>query len=358
MVLLVVYPYKGNCHPRKYHNWAISATGVASPGRTRHPALKLVKCDPNFPHDTMPPSISKIARKPESLWKLGGLTLWQLARNVIRESMEDRILEHASALAFDFFLALFPLLLFLLTLFGLFASQSSQLQGSLLAYFADFLPPASFEIVRKITEEMATNASSGRLTFGIVVALWFASGGVGSMISTLNVVYQVREVRSWFKVRAIALGLTLVLSVFILAALFILFVGGQLVDWAGSELQLTPITIVVWKELQWPAAILFMVASYSLIYYFGPDLKQRRWHWITPGSALGMLLWLAASAGFRAYLHYFNSYTATYGSLGALAILLVWLYVTGLAFLIGGEVNAQIERAATQGRRDDWESAE
>jgi membrane protein len=306
----------------------------------------------------MPSPKSRIVQKPASLWKLGGLTLWQLTRNVIRDSIEDRLLEHASALAFDFFLALFPLLLFLLTLFGRFASHSSQLQSSLLAYFADFLPPMGFEIVRKITEELATNASSGKLTFGIVVALWFASGGVVSMISTLNVVYQVHEVRSWFKVRAIALGLTLTLSVLILAALFIVFVGGQLVDWAGRNLHLTSTAIVVWKDLQWPAAILFMFASYSLIYYFGPDLEQRRWHWFTPGSAFGMLLWLAASSGFRVYLHYFNTYTATYGSLGALTILLVWLYVTGLAFLIGGEVNAQIERAARQVRREDWKSAE
>jgi len=298
-------------------------------------------------------SKSKSAQRPESLWKLGGLTLWQLTRNAIRESIEDHLLERASGLAFDFFLALFPLLFLMLTLFGLFASRSFQLKTSLLAYFADFLPPAGFEILRKIIEELATNASSGKLTFGILVALWFASGGVVSMISTLNVVYHVREARSWFKVRAIAIGLTLALSVFILAALFIVFVGGYAADWAGRELHLRSAVVVVWKELQWPAAILFMVASYSSIYYFGPDLPERTWHWISPGSGFGVLLWLAASGGFRVYLNYVNTYTATYGSLGALIVLLVWLYVTGLSFLIGGKVNAQIERAATQVRRDD-----
>ncbi len=253
----------------------------------------------------MLPSKSKTVQKRESLWKLGGLTLWHLNRNVIRAGIDDCLLERASGLAFDFFLALFPLLFLLLTLFGLFASHSTQLQSRLLAYFAEFLPPAGFEILRTSTEELAKNASGKKLTAGILVALWFASGGVVSMISTLNVVYHVREARSWFKVRAIALGLLLAL----------------------------------------PAAILFMVTSYSVMYYFGPDLRERRWHWISPGSAIGVLLWLAASAGFRIYLHYFNSYTATYGSLGALIILLVWLYVTGLAFLIGGEVNAEIERA-------------
>jgi membrane protein len=305
----------------------------------------------------MPSSISKTVQKSESLWKLGGLTLWQLTRNVIRESIEDDLPEHASALAFDFFLALFPLLFFLLTLFGLFAFHSSQLQSSLLDYFADFLPFAGFEILRKVTEELAANASSGKLTFGILVALWFASGGVVSMISTLNVVYHVRDGRSWFKVRAIALGLTLALAALILGALLIVFVGGRFVDWAGNELHLTSTVVFVWKELQWPAALLFMLAPYSLIYYFGPNLEERRWHWISPGAAFGVFLWLATSGAFRIYLHYIDTYTATYGSLGALAILLVWLYVTGLAFLIGGEVNAQIERAATQARRGDWKSA-
>ena len=193
----------------------------------------------------MPSSTSKTVKKPESLWKLGDLTLWQLTRNVFRESIEDHLLDRASALAFDFFIALFPLLIFLLSLFGLFASHSSQLQSSLFAYLADFLPPAVFEIMRKIVEEVAANASSGKLTFGILVALWFASGGVVSMISTLNEVYHVREDRSWFKVQAIGLGLTVALSVLILAVLFIVFVGGKFIDWVGGELHLTSTAIVV-----------------------------------------------------------------------------------------------------------------
>jgi membrane protein len=101
--------------------------------------------------------------------------------------------------------------------------------------------------------------------------------------------------------------------------------------------------------LQWAAVVLFLTLSFSLIYYFGPSLEQRRWHWITLGSIFGGCLWLAASAGLRVYLHFFNTYTATYGSLAAMMILLAWLYVTGLAFLIGGEINAQIERAAMDG---------
>jgi membrane protein len=285
-------------------------------------------------------------QQPGSLWKLGGLTPWQLVRNVIRESDEDDLLGSASGLAFNSLLALFPLLLFLLTLFGLFASHSSQLESSLLSFCADLLPPEASELLNKVTGELAINGSGVKLAFGIVVGLWFAGGGMTSMISTLNVAYGVRETRPWFIVRAIGLGLTLGISILLLSALFIVLLGGQFMDWAGREVHLSSLVVIACKQLQWPGAIVFVVTSFSLIYNFGPNFEHRRRHWITPGSVSGVILWLAASSAFRIYLHFLNTYRATYGSLGALMILLIWLYVTGLAVLIGGEINAEIERAA------------
>ena len=282
-----------------------------------------------------------------SIWRLGRLSVRQLARNVLRDISANNFFGRASELAFDFLFALFPLFLFLLTVIGVFTSHRADVQGALLAYFSDFLPSAAFALFNTTVTDLAANAGSGKLTFGIVLALWFASGGLRSMISALNLAYRVEEVRSWIKVRAIALFLTLLMSVLLLAALALVLISGRVVDWLGAELSLTPEIVALWKALQWPAAVVFMILSYSLIYYFGPNLKNRRWHWITPGSAFGVLLWLAASLGLRAYLHFFNNYSATYGSLGAVMILLVWLYVTGLAFLIGGEINAEIERAAS-----------
>jgi len=274
------------------------------------------------------------------------LTLWELARSVLRDAIDDDLIGHASRLAFDFLLALFPLLVFLLALFGFFASRSIQLRTGLLSYFAAFLHPLAFQLLKDTTEELAKAASGEKLTIGVLLALWFASGGVASMISTLNVAYRIKETRSWFKVRAIAIGLTLLISILIFLALCIVLAGGTLIDWIGKEIHLASEMVAVWKALQWPVAALFVVFSYGLIYSCGPNGLRRRWYWITPGSAFGALLWFAASAGFRIYLRCFNSYTAIYASLGALIILLVWLYVTGLAFLIGGEINANIERAA------------
>jgi membrane protein len=281
----------------------------------------------------------------KSAWNFGGLTPWALARNVAGEISANNFLGRASELAFDFLFALFPLILFMLTLFGLFTSHSLELQNDFLAYFADFLPQAAFQLLRKTTVELDANAGDGMLTFAIVTALWFASGGVNSMISALNLAYRTREARSWMKVRMIALGLTTAIAALVLAAMLFVLVSGHAVDLVGASLRLQPLVVALWKAFQWPTAMVFILISNSLIFYFGPNLKQRRWHWITPGSAFGALVWLAASIGFRIYLYFFDSYTVSYGSLGAVMILLAWLYVTALAFLMGGVINAVIERA-------------
>jgi membrane protein len=289
-------------------------------------------------------------QKRGSILRLGDLTFWQFTKRVAHAVNEDNLLDYASGLAFSFLLALVPLLLFMLALFGLFASRSSELQTSLLSYFADFLPPSAFQLLNDTTNELAKTSSGGKLTFGIVLALWFGSGGISSMISTLNSAYQVRESRSWLMTRAIALVLTVAISILLLALLFILLAGGQVVDWLGLKLNLGFTVVIVWKGMQWLAAAVFATVSFWMVYYSGPSLGKRHWYWGIPGSIFGACLWLAASAGFRLYLHFFNTYTASYASLGAVMILLVWLYVTGLAFLVGGEMNAEIERVTTERR--------
>ncbi len=291
-------------------------------------------------------SDSSSKQRIESLWKLGGLTPRQLVRDVVAEISNHNAIGKASELAFDFLFALFPLLLFLLTLAGRLASHNSDFQSRLLSYFADFLPAAAFQLLKFTAGELAAKASSGKLTFGIVVALWFASGGVSSMISALNLAHRVRETRSWIGVRAIAVGLTLMIAALMFSALFLVLATGHVVEWLGTQLGMGALSVTLWEAFQWPIAIAFVVFSCALIYFLGPNLKNSHWNWISPGSAFGALLWLVASIGFRVYLHFFNTYGATYGSLGAVMILLAWLYVTGLAFLIGGEINAAIERAA------------
>jgi membrane protein len=283
-----------------------------------------------------------------TMWNLGGLTLKDAGKRVVAGILENDLFGRASELAYNFILALFPLLLFLVSLFGLFASRGQLLSSHLMSYLADVLPPSAYDVVNRTIREISGNSGGGKITFGIIFTLWFASGGMNSMMSTLNGAYSVREGRSYVKVRIIALVLTVAVSGLILSALAIVLAGGYVAEVVGSQFHMAAITVWTWKTLEWPIALMFVVLSFSLIYYFGPDLKEQHWYWITPGSLFGVLVWLIASFGFRGYLHFFNTYSRTYGSLGAVMILLVWFYVTGLAFLIGGEINAQIEHAAAE----------
>jgi len=196
--------------------------------------------------------------------------------------------------------------------------------------------------------EVTRNASNGKLTFGILLTIWFASGGMTAMISGLNGAYELKETRSWIKVHVIAVGLTIAISLLIILALTTVLGGGYVANVVGSYYGLREITIIAWRAGQILVAIVFVTFSFSVIYYFGPDVEEQHWYWITPGSLIGVLVWIAASFVFRAYLHFFNSYSKTYGSLGAVMILLIWLYVTSFAFLVGGEINAQIEHAAAR----------
>lgn len=296
----------------------------------------------------MADSVLSTEQQVQSIWALGGLTSKQLVKRVWNGMNDTNLFGRASELAYNFLLALFPLVLFLLSLFGLFASRGTQLRGNLMFYFAQVLPPMAFQVINQTINEVTKNSSGGKITFGIIVSLWVASGGMNSMMSTLNGAYGVREGRSLVKVRSIAVALTIGIATLVISALILVLVGSHIADFIGSELGVAFLVVKAWKILQWPAALAFLVISFSLIYFYGPDLKEQHWYWITPGSVFGVLVWLAASFGFRVYLHFYNTYSGTYGSLGAVIILMVWFYVTGLAFLIGGEINAQIEHAAAE----------
>lgn len=288
------------------------------------------------------------AEQISTIWHLGGLSIRQLAKKVFARINDDDLIGRAGDLAFNSVLALFPMLIFLLSVLGLFASRGSALRTDLVSYIYSVLPPAAAHVIDTTLREVMKGASNRKITFGIVLSIWFASGGMSSMISGLNGVYEVKEVRSWLKVRAISLALTIAISILVVIALIVILAGGYLVSTIGGFYGLHNEALLLWKVAQWPLAVAFVAISFSLIYYFGPDLKEQHWYWITPGSVFGVLLWIAASFGFRVYLHFFNTYSRTYGSLGAVMILLIWLYVTGFSFLLGGEINAQIEHAAAR----------
>jgi membrane protein len=196
--------------------------------------------------------------------------------------------------------------------------------------------------------EVSSASSGGKVTFGILAALWAASNGMGAITEALNSAYNVKESRPWWKQRLTAIGLTLVLSILIISALILLLYGGKLANMIALTYGFDDIFTIAWKVMQWPIVLGFMLLAFALIYYLAPDLKEQKWIWITPGSVIGVVLWLIVSFGFKLYLHFFDSYSKTYGTLGAVIILMLWLYLTGAAILIGSEVNSEIENAAAE----------
>jgi membrane protein len=296
----------------------------------------------------MSESVLSTEQQIASLWDLGGLSWRELARRVWGGINQNDLLNRAYELAYNFLLALFPLLLCLVAMLGLFASESSKLQSDLFFYFQQVVPPAAYHLVVRTLNEITTNSGGGKITLGLLLALLSGSGGVTQLMSTLNAAYEVREARSWLRVHLISLGLTIAMSLLIIVALLLILAGGWLLGLMVRDLGLSPSFLVVGRALQWVMALAFVVLAFAAIYYFAPDVKEQHWYWITPGSVVGVLVWAFASVVLRGYLHFFNTYSKTYGSLGAVMILMLWFYITGLAFLLGGQINSTIEHAAAE----------
>lgn len=289
----------------------------------------------------------------DSLWKLGGLSWIELGKRVWAEINEDDIWGRAAQLAYYFLLALFPLLIFLTATLGLVLGYGEGLRVSFFNYLSQVMPGSAFQLVNKTMQEITGASNAGKLSFGLLATLWAASNGMGAITQALNAAYDLKETRPWWKQRLVAIALTVALSILIITALLLMLWGGQVADFLAARYQLGGFFPIAWKTIQWPIVFVFMVTSFALIYYYAPDVKDQSWKWLTPGSALGVVLWLLVSGGFKLYLHFFGSYNATYGSLGAVIVLMLWLYFTGTAILIGSEVNSEIEHAAAEAGAPD-----
>jgi membrane protein len=285
-------------------------------------------------------------KEQTSPWKLGGLTPWQLLKRLYHEVDNDDLFTRSAALAYYFVSALFPMIFFLMAVLGLLA-RSHDLQSSLLNYTAQFMPEDAYRLIQKTLQEIANHSSGVKLALGLALAIWAGAGGISSIMDALNRCYHVKEARPWWKRKLVSIGLTVALSALTIVALIIVLYGGSIADFVGSQIGLSTFSVMAWHLAQWPIAFLFVVISFAVLYYWGPDAKQQ-WQWITPGSLVGVLVWIGASILFRVYLHFFNSYSKSYGSLGAVIVLLFWLYISGLAILLGGEINSEIENAAAQ----------
>jgi membrane protein len=300
------------------------------------------------------PDLSKeelqaVARRPAGgslknfLRDLRDLASFRVLKATVQEFQRDDALGIAAQLAYYLILALFPFILVLLSLLGTFGSPESA--SKVLAYFQRVMPEQAYEIIEDFTANIISGQADapGLFTFGILFTIWASSGAFAALINALNRAYDVRETRPFWKVRGIAILMTLGLSVLILIGVLLLVLGPQIGTAIANVFGLEETFLLVWDIARWPAALFFMMFTVALLYYFAPDVEQP-FRWITPGGLIGVLLWVLASVAFNFYVSNFGSYNKTYGSIGAVIVLLLYLYISSLTILFGATLNATLVR--------------
>jgi len=254
---------------------------------------------------------------------------------------EADVFGRAAQLAYYFFLALFPFLIAViatLSVFG-FADRGRAL---LFEFMSSALPPSAFDVINTTINGIIQSSGPLKMSFGIVAALWSASAGIKAVMDTLNAVYRVKEERSMAKQYMVAVGITLVITSLLTIAVLIVVFGTTIIE----ALSLGKTIALLWKIVQWPLALGIVLVAFAVTYYLAPNLKKREWHWVTPGALMGVAGWIIITLGLRIYLHFFNSYSATYGALGGVIVLLLWFYLSGIVVLAGAALNGVLERLA------------
>jgi membrane protein len=220
-----------------------------------------------------------------------------------------------------------------------------------------FVSPQVLELIQEQMRRLANNENGGLLTFGVAGAVWSSSAAIVSIVGALNRAYDINEGRPWWKVRLLAIGLTLAVATVVLVALSLVLAGptvadrlGQMTGW-GAPFEWT------WVVLQWPLVFVLVTTAIGLVYYFGPDADQD-WVWITPGAVAATILWLLVSLLFKLYVTNFTDYEGSYGTVGGVIVVLLWFYVSGIAILTGAELNAEIEHASPHGRAPGQKNAQ
>jgi membrane protein len=288
-----------------------------------------------------------LAEQLEEVWALGGLSVKELGRRVIRGIRHHDCTGRAAELGYYFLFALFPFFLFLTTLLGYLPVPN--LLDRILELLAQFLPSEALTLIQDNVRQLITDQRGGLLSFGFVAALWTSSSAITAVMEGLNRAYEVEEGRPFWKVRGLAISLTIGLSLLVIVAMILLTFGPQIGGWIAGYMGLGGLFEAAWNLLRWPVIVAFLIFAMAVLYYFSPDVEQE-WKWITPGSVWAVIGWIVASLGFAFYVNNFGSYNKTYGSIGAVIVLLTWMYVAGLIILVGGEINSEIEHAAPGGK--------
>ena len=271
-----------------------------------------------------------------------------LLKRSAKEAWDDDILSLAAQQAYYFFFALFPALLFAIAVASFFPLQN--LIDETVSMLSRFAPAEVTKIITDAMGALANSNSGGILTFAFFVTIWSSSGAMVSIITTLNAAYDVTESRPWWKTRVIAIGLTIGLAFFVLVSMFLVIAGPTLAENIASRMNLGSVVTWTWWVLQWPVVFALVATAIGIVYYFAPDVEQD-WVWITPGSVLATVLWVVVSLALKFYYQYVPSASnPAYGAIGGIMVLMLWFYASGIALLLGAEMNAEIEHASPYGK--------
>src|SRR5690554_536702 len=281
-----------------------------------------------------------------ALLDLHGVGAFDLLKRTVKEFSKNDMTTYASALAYRAIFSLFPFLLFLIAMLGMLDLQ--EFFTWLREQVSMMLPPDALNLVNSVIDEMQ-HQKSGLLSVGILVALWSASIGVRSLMNAMNKAYRVEEGRPAWKLMLLSVLYTIGLAVILLMLAGLMIMGPQVIEWLASQVGLKDIVVILWTWLRLPLVVFLMMLVVAVLYYVTPDVEQD-FRFITPGSVLAVIVWIAASIGFGIYVNNFGNYDATYGSIGAVIVLLLYFYISAAVLLFGAEMNAVIEHASREGK--------
>jgi membrane protein len=278
----------------------------------------------------------KPTKLPRSAW--GGVL-----KRTFDEFRADGLTDWAAALTYYGILSIFPALIALVSILGLVGHSATQ---PLLENLGGFAPGPAHQILANALRGLAHTRSGAGIVFavGLAGALWSASGYVGGFMKAANRIWDVEEGRPFWWTMPLRVGVTLLLLLLLAASAVMVVVTGPLADRVGKLVGIGGAAVTVWDIAKWPVLVLVVALMLSILYHAAPNVRHPRFRWLTPGAVLAVVLWLVASAAFGLYVSKFGSYNKTYGSLGAIIIFLVWLWLTNVAVLLGAELNAELER--------------
>jgi membrane protein len=283
-----------------------------------------------------------------SLFSFRGLSAHEILKRTWADIRADDVTGRAAQLAYYFFLALFPFLICVIASLSVFGAADRG-RALLFGLFARFLPLPVFELISDTFEQILRSNGPLKMSVGILATLWSASMGMGAIMDTLNGAYNVRETRSLLKQYVTAIGLTGGIALLLVTCVLVFVYGTA----AAGTIEPGFVTAHVWTLLQSVLGLTLVLLAFAITYYFGPDVKERHWHWVTPGSIAGLLLLIAMSVCLRVYFRYARTSSATFGSLGAVIALLLCFYLAGIAVLAGGVLNGILERNARRFEADN-----